>query len=328
MTAMEILKPYETTTGKLVNTKPLINAVLEYITRNSIGDELAYEFYQGDVEVYIITGKNEEEKLIPVFEQPLYFKNIRNKPSVAIDLRPYINHSLIKQDFTNLRDVVRDKHSANFLILSALLSLKLEVNNSELRPILVNVISALTSIVAAAVSKISVISLPDKVNIEIATAIYAYTLFYPGNNVSDDAERIANALTKVKFSFPIDKKSLIEKVKQVEEGDFSNQYGLTLLENLIKFYTPEDINNIITINSIFSILDNGWYGPGGARTVFIAFECLPVLVSLLYAVGASTMFKSSKIATVIEVNRRKINLDEIVNYLNNVVIKKEFGRLL
>ena len=63
---MEILKPYDTTTGKLINTKPIVSAIMDYIVRNGIKEELAYEFYLGDVELYIITGKNEEEKLLPV----------------------------------------------------------------------------------------------------------------------------------------------------------------------------------------------------------------------------------------------------------------------
>ena len=53
-----------------------------------------------------------------------------------------------------------------------------------------------------------------------------------------------------------------------------------------------------------------------------------MLIALLYAIGASNMFKSSKIAAIVEAKKRNINVDDLVHYLNNTFIKKEVGKLL
>ena len=97
---------------------------------------------------------------------------------------------------------------------------------------------------------------------------------------------------------------------------------------MIDSLLPTDVSEIISINAIFSILDNSWYGPGSTRSVYIGFESAPMLIALIYAVGASTMFKSSKIAAIMEAKRRNINIDEVVHYLNNSFVKRELGKLL
>lgn len=324
---MDILKPYETTTGKLTNTKPIISALMDYIVRNGIKDELAYEFYIGDIDLYIITGKNEEEKALPVFDQPLFFNNLRNAPSVALDFRPYVNYAMVKNGVNNLRDVMRDKNSGNFLLLLTLLYLRTEFSVSDIRPVLINAMSAFASIMSAAVSKITILNAPDKLNLEIASAVYAYTLFFPNNKISEDVEKIVGSLNKVKFSFPIDRRILQEKVNLLSSVD-NTLVGTEKLKALIDVVLPSDVTDIITINAIFSILDNSWYGPGTTRSVYIAFESIPMLIALIYGVGASTMFKSSKIAAILEAKRRQIGIDDVVHYLNNTFIKKELGKLL
>ena len=290
---MPILKPYETTTGRLVNTKPIVEALLGYITKNSITDELAYEFYQGDVEIYIITGKNEDEKDLPVFNQPVFFRNIRNKESVAIDLRPYVNQNAVKNDFSKLIEVIRDKHSANFLILSMLLLIKTEVNTVDLKPIMGNIISSLVFILSNSVRRISVLNAIDVVNLEIAIAIYGYALFNPDNKLVDDIERITNVISKLKLSFPIDRRTLQEKV-----------------------------------DAIFSILENGWYGPDGSKSIYIAIESMPVLVALVYSMTATTMFKNSKLAAILDKEKNKIGVNDFLKYMQGTYIKKELGGLL
>ena len=326
---MSILKPYETTTGRLTNTKPIVDALLNYITKNSLTDELAYEFYQGDVEIYIITGKNEDEKELPVFNQPVFFRNIRNKESVAIDLRPYVNQNAVKGDFTKLIEVIRDKHSANFLILSMLLLIKTEVSTVDLKPIMGNVISSLVFILSNSVRRISVLNAIDVVNLEIAIAIYGYALFNPDNKLVDDIERITNIISKLKLSFPIDRRTLQEKVSLLaEHEDKLSIVGIPLLKNLIEIYLPEDARAVVNVDAIFSILENGWYGPDGSKSIYIAIESMPVLVALVYSMTASTMFKNSKLASILDKEKNKIGTNDFLKYMQGTYIKKELGGLL
>ena len=180
-------------------------------------------------------------------------------------------------------------------------------------------ITALSLITSAAVSKTTVLNAPDKVSLEIATAIYGYKLFFPNNAISEDVEKIVGALSKIKFSFPIDRRILMEKVREASTIN-KDLEGLNLLKGIIDLLLPSDISELITTNSIFSVLDNSWYGPGATRSVYIGFESVPI--------GASTMFTSSKIAAIVEAKKRNINVDDLVHYLNNTFVKKEVGKLL
>ena len=206
-----------------------------------------------------------------------------------------------------------------------LLLIKTEVNTVDLKPIMGNIISSLVFILSNSVRRISVLNAIDVVNLEIAIAIYGYALFNPDNKLVDDIERITNVISKLKLSFPIDRRTLQEKVSLLaEHEDKLSIVGIPLLKNLVEIYLPEDARAVVNVDAIFSILENGWYGPDGSKSIYIAIESMP----LVYSMTATTMFKNSKLAAILDKEKNKIGVNDFLKYMQGTYIKKELGGLL
>ena len=319
------MKPYETSTGKLFNSDKVAKDVLAYITSEHITDELGYDYKDSGYNFVFITGKNELEKELPVFDFPLFFKNIRNVPTIAIDIRPYVVNA--KQPFTSLKEILRDRNAVNFLILTAYLSIKFEEDELALRPILHHILIAFSTLIVNAINRITQLPLPDKVGVEIASSIYAYAMFYPENDLKDETDKLTALLSKSKLTFPIDKRLLKDQIEQIVSGVTEPVTGLKLLSNLLNTSVPEDMRAIVNIEAICKVFDNSWYGPGSTRAVYISLESLPTFMAMVYACGASNMYKSSKIAIALDANKRAIDLPAVVSYINNTLVKRDLESL-
>lgn len=316
------MKPYETATGKLFNSDKIAKDIFEYVTSNHIGNELSYDFQNQGFLFYFITGKNEEEKALPTFDFPIYFKNIRNQEGVAIDIRPYVVN-VNKHEFISLKEVLRDRNAVNFLLLTAYLPIRLEEDDLIFRPILPNIMLAFATIIVNAVNRITQLPVMDKFAIEIASSIYTYHMFFPENNLKDEVDKLTALISKVRLSLPMDKRLLKDQIEQIVNSITEDLTGLKLLGNLLSSATPEDMRAIVNIEAICRVFDNSWYGPGGTRAIYIALESLTTFIALVYACGASNMYKSSKVAVALDANKRAIDLAYVVNYINNNLVKKD-----
>lgn len=324
-----IRKPYETTAGSLINTDAIIKKLNEFITTQQVGDTIAYEFYQGDIGMYILTGKTEEEKQLPLFDFPIFFKNTRNKDSIAIDLRPYVNNTLIKEPFSELVSVMRDKYSANFVIFTALLANKLDIDISIIKPIQNNIITAFVCIMSNALNRVMPLDPISKTRIDLAIGLYAYTLIYPDKDYKEDIVRVTNTLSNCKLTLTAEKNTIGKVIEELlDKADSSKIGSISYLMDLFKVALPEDLHDIINVDAIYTSLSNGWFGPGGTTAIYISFESISTFISLVYSCINSRMFSKSKVGTIINDNRRKIDIAVVDNYITNILLKKELGNLL
>ena len=55
---------------------------------------------------------------------------------------------------------------------------------------------------------------------------------------------------------------------------------------------------------------------------------MPVLVALVYSMTATTMFKNSKLAAILDKEKNKIGVNDFLKYMQGTDIKKEFDGLL
>lgn len=324
-----IKKPYETTAGSLIDTNAIIKKVNEFITLTQVGDSIAYEFYQGDVGMYIITGKNDKEKELPLFDFPLFFKDVRGKSSIAIDLRPYVNSTLIKEPFDKLETVMRDKYSANFVIFIALLANRLDIDVNDIKPIQNNIITAFVAIMSNALNRVMPLDPISRTRIDLAIGLYAYTLIYPNKNYLDDIVRVSNTLGNCKLTLTAEKNTIGKVIEELlTKVDSTKQGNITYLMDLFKVALPEDLHDVINVDAIYTSLSNGWFGPGNTTAIYISFESISVFISLVYSCINSRMFMKSKVGTIINDNKRKIDIAHIDNYITNILLKKELGNLL
>lgn len=102
-----MLNIYDGTLGMLSNMDKVEHELNKYIS--STTDDLSYEVKEDKSRVVIITGKNEQEKELPIWGNPLIFKDVRGNDTVAIDLRPYMKAKL--DDMIVVSDMLQDKYN-------------------------------------------------------------------------------------------------------------------------------------------------------------------------------------------------------------------------
>lgn len=323
---MFFTQPYETLTGKLVNTSLITNSILRYITGTG-GVDLSYGFPIAGYETIYITGKNKEEKDMLVWDFPLLFKDVRNRLCVAIDLRPYVVN--VNKPFESLSEIARDKTAITLLQVLAAVTEKVNQDVNYIKPILANISTAFASIILSAVNRITALNAIDKVNIEIASHIYTHIQMYPNNNVREDSERIVNFLHKVKLSAPLDRRTLQVRVDSIlANKNLDNKLiSFSLLGELLRGSIPEDMSSVVNMDAITNMLNNSWFGPGSTKATYIALEYIPMLVAMVYSCATSGLYKNTKIGLAIENSKRYIRLDEVENFIFNNIVKKELGEI-
>lgn len=321
-----LLKPYETTSGKLINTLAIQKSILEYITANDDAVNLGYEFTNAEYKLIVITGKNDTEKSIPGFILPLYFKDIKNVECVAIDVRPYLT-SVYNKDISNILDYARDKHAINFLVLTTVLYYKQANDLMGLKPIVGYGLNAFFSVIVAAINKITMLSPMDKLSIETAAGVYAYSLFTT-QDIRDDRERLIAYLGRAKYSFPVDRKNLVTNIDLALGGYDPSVTGLTSLGNILKNVLPNDLQELANVNGVCAILENSWWGPGGNTTVYASLESLPLFMAMVYSLLSNPAYKNSKLGTIIEYAKKRAGLDNYKKYIDQTLVSDTIGRLL
>ena len=325
---MKILSPYETVACKLISISSLEATYKKFIT-NVREEDLSYELYQGVPAIYFITGKTEEEKTLPILDFPLELETLRREPALVIDIRPYVNTVKLKDDFNRLSDIVRDKYAVNFLTLMGLLVYRMKLEGTILRPVQSTLITAFVSLCSAAIKKQSFLPPIDTLNVEIAIAIYAYRLLNPAINMADDSDRISTILSNCKYSLPVTAKQVKDTAeKLINTVNSSTVTGITYFKELLLESVSEDVKHNVDINVIYSALTNSWYGPGNTTAVYAALESMPVFTALMYSSISSSMYKRTKIAQVIDANKKKIDVVGFLKYMDTTVIQNEFKGLL
>ena len=325
---MKVLAPYETTACKMLHTATIEAQYKKFIT-NVKEEDLSYELYQGTPLLYFITGKDEEEKELPILNFPLAIETLRREPAIIIDIRPYVNNAKIKSEFTKLGEVVIDKYAVNFLTLSALLTYRCKLDTTILKPVQSTLITTFIAICSSAIRKQSFLPPIDTLNIEIAIGLYAYTLLNPNVDVCDDVDRVASILSGCKYSLPVNSKQVMEIASKLAESLNSNNFtSIDYLKELLKLSVTEDTKNNVDINVLYNALSNSWYGPGDTPMVFVALESMPTFAAMLYSIFVSSMYKKTKISNLIDVNKKRIDAVGYLKYIETSVINSEFKGLL
>lgn len=321
---MMFSQPYDTNTGKMTKVSVITNNVVKYITQNS-NEDFSYGYPIGGLQTYYIIGKNRDEKDLLIWDFPLFFKDVRNRPSVAINLRPYVVNA--DKPFTTLKDIVRDKNGVVFQQVLAYLSNKQNEDIHFIKPILDNIGMGFVAIIQAAVKRITTLTPQDKASVEIACLTYIHYLHNINVKLEDDTERISNFVSKARLSYPYDKKQIRKLVEEITILGNMTDNNFEVLSKLLRNALPGDMGEVVNLDVVINMLDNGWFGPGSNKSIFIGFEYLPMLTTLLYSCSSTTLYKNTKIGVALEADKRRVDLPAIESFIFNRVIKHEIGEL-
>ena len=313
---MIYINPYDTNYGKLLDITNIKKELIRFeILRKN--DNLNYEIPNGENHKYLlITGKDQDEIDLPIWTQPLVFQNIEKENIIAVDLRKYV-----KKDIDiNLLDSVKDKNNFDYLILESLIIGDfIEGNYGIFNNIIKNITLGFSTVIANIINSIVSLDPVEKTNVEIITAIYANMLLVEGDG-RDYIDGILARVSKTKFTIPISHK-YIEKLVNLPELDLyaSTYVGLVNNIKIILDAKASLIDETILLNAISNI----WYGHGSSESVMIATEHMPTWITLMYTSLNNKSYKKTRLAMLLEKNKRNIKPDDVIKYIE-LYLKDKF----
>jgi len=308
---------YDGTLGMMVDTNKITNAIVNYMINNQ--EPLNYEIKELDgIKIVAILGKNEYEKKIPMFQQPLIFKDMRSADLViALDFRLYVKSKL--EDVLNIGDVLQDKYNGDILMNRAIFTeyiIKDDV--SFLMGINANIAYSFASFMTGVLTTL----VYDKTIYE--SVMLASMLHYYNLDVNNgDIKSLINKLptNELKSLMHGDNKQYYNKLINLvesEDYDLSNDSISTLLTNI---QVLSDNNRLKGVNEdmLISSLSRGFYTNNSKEMAIAVVENKATLLAMVYAVMTTGINSKSVLRTIINNNKHNTKPKDIVHNLKTLI---------
>jgi hypothetical protein len=308
-----IIDPYSTSFGSMINKKPIIEGLIKYLVTSDIN--LNYEYSNADdCRLVFITGVNDDEKDLPLWEHPILFEDHKGKNVVAVDMRKYVK---LVPDFTNLQTIVKDKGGFDYMLLRSLVMADMasDVYGSFI-VIEKNIALAFSYWLSDSISSVTLLNPLEKSILEVIIVHYANMLMVNGDVDSSIVETSKVKISKSKTSIPMN-------VKQVGDIVDKLKHDVSTIDDLvdnIKAGLDSPKTDMIDTNTLINMVSSSWFGPGGSESVMMGIENMPTWIAMLYSSSSNKSYKRSRLATILEKHTRKIDLKEL-NKIMDLYIK-------
>lgn len=318
---MILADPYQTSIGKLVSNEKLIKELQKYIvaTKNY---NLNYEYLppkgRDDIQLVFITGCDEDEKELPVWNYPIVFENLKKNPVVAVDLRKFVKND--KGQPLKLHDVMRDQGASNFLINTALIiSDFIAEHVGDYRNSFSSIAGSYGMFVSYLVNSIVALNPVEHLDVELAAAYFANLMLTPGNEYKEYRDSIIARMSNSKFTLPVTKRSVTATLERVADYD---DLTLTNLVNTIKDVMSEEKRGLITEQLLINMTANMWYGNGTNDVLVYAFECMPLWIALSYTALGDKTYKRARLSTILDKFNKQIGVKDYVKNMDLLLKEK------
>lgn len=319
---MIIVDPYSTSYGALINKDKVSKELVKFsITADK---NLNYEFRNGDnCEVVFILGKNEDERSLPIFNQPMLVKNMRNEQVVYCDLRKYVKQTR-EDDVLNAGSVFKDIAACKYLVNASLIMSDFASDTlGNYRNVFGHIAMGYSVLISNIVSMAIILNPLEKLDLEIALAYYASLLLIQDNDILDHKDSIVARLSNFRFSIPVNRKNINTVVDSINSIEIN--YDVDGLINVIKHILPDEKKELLNDKILITLLSNVWYGPGNNETLIMALECMPLFISLMYSCIQDPTYKRCKVATIFDKFSKNISNKEFVRLMELVLKEKRMG---
>lgn len=310
---MLTISPYDTSYGKVLNVSPVIKALMVY---GASSTNLNYELVENTgIKLMFITGYNQDEKDLPVFDHPVIFKDHRNHLVIASDLRKYVRPD--KEQPLNIKDIIKDTNNINFILIRTLATQEFLSNDvGTFREIYKGISTALAMVISSIITVSVPLNPVEKVYVEIVTSFYANRLFSNTDDMDDLKDAVYARVTNSKLSIPITHNTIVTVMSQCN-------LNANTIEDLIiniKSVLPVEKANLVSTDLLINSMSNLWFGPGGTEAMIIALEHMPTWIALVYSCVTDNTFKRSRLAMMLERSKRNIN-DKLIESTCELFLK-------
>lgn len=322
---MLVTLPYDTEYGKRIETNKIKTELFKYLSTID-ASELEYDYTtDSKVKLLFITGKNEDEKRLPIWDHPILVEKLRIGDAVVIDLRKYNRSIKEGEDFLKLTDVVKDVSHLEFMLLRGLLTVDfLTENYSVVNQQMKGIMSGYSFFITNLLSTLVPLTFIEQAGVQAYVSIYTSLLTTESDDINNILAITSTRLANSKNFGSLTKTTLDKMFSRENIEDLYKQYGRTpkMLEALIKLGVNDDKKDIIDINVIYNALTNMWFGPGGNEVTIMSIEHIPTWIALQVIASTDATFKRSRLTMLLDKASKAINPQEVNKYFLNYVDNK------
>jgi len=300
-----ILNPYDTSLGMHVNTKKLESILNEFMIKGQNTDNLNYEYKNNeDVSLVFITGKNEDEVMLPVWNHPLFIKDFRGRKKIFVDIRQYVR--MKNKEFTTLDSIVNNRPGFDFIITKTLYMMLLSSNKRIISNIDDKIALSFSMWISTSFRSVLTLGVEETIKLEIIAMHYMLCLI--ADEKQDD-----NTIENIYFKISKSLKSVRGNVKYIKEtcNGLNNNpdCAVDLTENIGNGLSSPLLANLDTV-LLYNVIGNTWNGVNASENIVMAFDHIPTLIALIYVSANNKSYKHSKLANILNTNKRSIGLDD------------------
>ncbi len=310
-----IINPYDTNIGKHVNTKKLEIVLTEFLIKGSDVKNLNYEYIiDTEIEVVFITGKNEEERELPIWNHPLLINDFRGRDKIFIDLRTFVR---IPKDgeVKDLSMIVNNHLGFNFTIIKLVYMLLLNKDKTSLTNIHDTVAIGFTKWLTVTLKSSLTLDIESVVKLEIVTMFYILCLLTDEELTERTVENIYFKISKLIKVV----RGNMKYVKDTCEGiNINPKDAVDLVENIVTAVDSPLIKDLNT-GVLYNILGNTWNGVNPSENIIMSLEHIPTLIAVLSTSIESKSLKHSRLANILNDNKRILGSDNFVKYVDLTV---------
>lgn len=315
-----LISPYNTIIGSHVNNRKLELKLSEFLIKGSDTNNLNYEYVvEEDIDLIFITGKNDDERELPVWNHPLYFEDHRGRKKIFTDLRPYVGIKK-NEDVVNLDNIVTNKLGFDFNITKVLyMVFMLDEAKGELNKIESSLVMAFTKWVS--------VTLKSALNLDIETVTKLEVIcFHYISSIIKDEELDERTVEPIYFKASKGLKVLRNNIKYIKDtchGINLNPRNTEDLSNNIRTAIDSPLLGNLNEGTLYSILSTTWTGPHPGENVSMSLEHIPTLIALLSVSMDSKSLKHSRVANILNDNKRYIKNDEFLKTVTLTVSEQK-----
>lgn len=241
-------------------------------------EDLSYEFSCNDINVVVITGKNQEEKELPVLNFPLKIESLTgNNSTLVFDVRKYVQKN--PKAFLNVEDIVTNKMEYEYSLIKFLLTLDYNVDETNVEKIKNESILVFRKWLVSIFAMNFNLNTAELIKLEIIL-VYYYTV------ICDTTEK-ENELSKNKF--------IARTTKKIKYG--LSEEDISSVINKTETHFPKTVHDLIKmitlgvdspklkgldLGGLSAVIKNSWFSTNPFEVLYI-FENPQTLGAMIYA---------------------------------------------
>lgn len=295
--------PSETSFGRRINIDKIKTELFKYLSTSDV-TTLSYEYVtDSKLRLAFITGRNELERELPMFEHPILIEGVRHGNCLAIDLRKYVRIQDTTSIPRTLAEITKDGGHLMFSVLRGLYTADyINGNYGILSPAIKNLTVAYSMFIANTLGSVVTLSYPEVIQVEIAAALYFTIISSDSDDMSYLKEIAAARVSTSKMTGMLSKTVVDKAYRDIPLEDLYDNFGksIDLLFGIVKNILTDDKSDLMNSEVLFNNIANMWFGPGNAETMVMSLEHVPTWAALLYSAVTDNTYKKSRVSTIFD----------------------------